>query len=246
LQPAMDRSLRNPRGRRLAATWVDVPTDSEAIVVVGHGLTSDRTRPWSVALSDALADRGLPSVRLAFAGNGHSEGSFEDSCVSSQVDDLGAVLDRLAGRRVAYVGHSMGATVGVLRAATDTRIAALVSLAGLVHTAEFFRRLFGHLALGDRLLDKPGKPLGAALRDELLGLESVLPRASEVRVPWLLVHGTADDVVGVEHSRDVAALRGDAVELVELPGVDHSFTGASHARVATIASSWLERRLGET
>lgn len=243
--PAMDRSLRNPRGRRLAATWVDVPTDSDAIVVVGHGLTSDRTRPWSVALSDALADRGLPSVRLAFAGNGHSEGPFEESCLSSQSGDLGALLDRLEDRRVAYVGHSMGATVGVLRAAADPRISVLVSLAGLVHTGEFFRRLFGHLAPGEPLLGKAGKPLGSALRDELLGLDSVLPRVPEVRVPWLLVHGTADDVVPVAHSRDVARARGDAVELVELEGVDHAFSGAGEARMVEVVSRWLERRLGD-
>lgn len=235
----MDRELRNPRGQRLAVTWVDVPADHDWIAVVGHGLTSDRTRPWSVALSDALADRGIPSARLAFAGNGHSEGRFEDSCLTSQVQDLGAVLDRLDGRRVAYIGHSMGAAIGVLRAATDPRIGALVSLAGLVHTGEFFRRMFGHLELGDLLLDKPGKPLGATLRDELLDLDSLLPRAAAVQVPWLLVHGTADDVVPVEHSRDVARLRGGAVELATLDGVDHSFTGEGEAQVAEAVSAWL-------
>lgn len=239
----MHRPLVNTRGQRLAATWIDVPTSSEAIVVVGHGLTSDRTRPWSVALSDALADRGLPSVRLAFAGNGHSDGAFEDSCVSSQVDDLGVVLDRLEGRPIVYIGHSMGATVGVLRAASDPRITTLVSLAGLVHTAEFFHRMFGHLNPGDLLLDKPGKPLAPRLRDELLAVDTVLPAASEITVPWLLVHGTADDVVPVDHSRDVHRAHPDSTELIELDSVDHSFTGPGVARVAQTVGDWLQDRV---
>ena len=236
---AMQTEIHNGQGERLATTFTAGGTDSNAIVVIGHGLTSDRTRPWSVALSAALASRGIASLRVAFSGNGDSEGSFVDSTPSKEVADLGAVLDRLEGRRVAYVGHSMGALVGCLRAAVDDRIRALVSLAGMVHSAEFFMRLFADLEPGEVLLDKPGKPLGIALRDDLLAIDSALPRASAVSVPWLLVHGDADDVVPIGHSRDVAAALGKRVHLIELDGVDHSFTGVETPCMEQHVAPWL-------
>jgi pimeloyl-ACP methyl ester carboxylesterase len=164
--------------------------------------------------------------------------------VTKEVADLGSLLEHLGGRRVAYVGHSMGAAVGVSRAALDERILALVSLAGMVHTAEFYERMFGELSDGDLLLDKPGKVLGPPLREDLLAIESVAPLAQSVRVPWLLVHGDQDDVVPLSHSRDIVAAAGANAELVELAGVDHSFSGAASREVAQLVGPWLARVLG--
>jgi len=238
--------VRNPRGERLACSWVTGAPGSPACVVIGHGLTSDRERPWSQALSTALAERGVGSVRVAFSGNGDSEGRFEDSTITKEVDDLGALLDALAGRErrpLAYVGHSMGGAVGLLRAAQDDRIRALVSLAGMVHTAEFVERLFGHLAPGDPMLDKPHCPFGLALRDDLTRHDTLAERAADVAVPWLLVHGTADDVVLPRDSRDAHARAPAGSQLVELAGVDHSFTGAGLASMVDAVVPWLVERL---
>ena len=66
-----------------------------------------------------------------------------DSCITKEVEDLGSVLDVLGRQPITYMGHSMGAAVGVLRAAMDPRIGALVSLAGMVDTAGFASREFG-------------------------------------------------------------------------------------------------------
>ena len=118
----MNATLRNPVGERLAYTWTDGTPGRSDLVVIGHGLTSDKERPWSERLSADLAAAGVASLRLAFSGNGNSEGRFEDSNITKELDDLGAVLDHFADSRIAYVGHSMGAAVGVLRAAADPRI----------------------------------------------------------------------------------------------------------------------------
>jgi pimeloyl-ACP methyl ester carboxylesterase len=239
----MKQTLWNEQGEELAYTYVEGAPSDVRLVVVGHGLTSDKTRPYSEALSAALANRGIASLRVAFSGNGDSSGRFLDSNVTKEVRDLGCVLDALEGRRVAYVGHSMGAAVGVSRAVVDPRIVALVSLAGMVHTAEFYERMFGELSDGELLLGKPGKPLGPALREDLLSIESVAPLAAGVRVPWLLVHGDQDDVVPISDSRDIIAAAGGCAELVELPGVDHSFTGEASGRMAELVAGWMARVL---
>ena len=74
---------------------------------------------------------GVPALRFSFSGNGNSEGSFEESCITKEIGDLGAVLDALPGRQVLYVGHSMGGAVGVIRATRDERIRVQSSLSSL-------------------------------------------------------------------------------------------------------------------
>jgi pimeloyl-ACP methyl ester carboxylesterase len=234
--------IRNGHGERLACTWVPGRPGARDMVVIGHGVTSDKDRPWSEALSTRLAAAGVASVRIAFSGNGASEGRFVDSTITKEVADLGSVLDALEGHRLSYVGHSMGGAVGALRAAQDDRIHALVSLAAVTHTAEFVQRMFGQLSPGDLMLDKPDCPFGLALREDLLAIESITPNAAAIKAPWLLVHGTQDEVVPLQHSHDLHAAA-NTTELAILENVDHSFTGTGQAPLVEAVVPWLLRQL---
>ncbi|MHC4831765.1 MAG: alpha/beta hydrolase, partial [Planctomycetota bacterium] len=113
----MDATIRNEHGERLDYTFVAGEPSARRLVVIGHGVTANKDRPWLVALSDALRQRGIPSLRVSFSGNGESDGRFEDSTVTKEAADLGSVLDALPQWDVVFVGHSMGAAVGLLVAA---------------------------------------------------------------------------------------------------------------------------------
>jgi uncharacterized protein len=240
--------IRNRKGERFDVTLEGVSPDEAAppaIVVLAHGVTAHKDRPWLVALSGALADAGLPSLRLSFAGNGASEGAFEDAVPSKEVEDLGSVLDALERwgvGRIGYAGHSMGGAVGVLRASRDPRIACLVSLAGMVHVHQFFLTHFAHLVQGTPMLDKPECPWSPALLDDAARIGSVTSQAAQVTVPWLLVHGDADELVPYQDSLDARAAARGRPELVTLPGIDHRFTGAFDDVIAAVVP-WLVRHL---
>jgi len=236
--------IRNPQGERIATTFVPGDPTRRELIVIGHGVTSDKERPWSEALSAGLAAEGIASLRIAFSGNGESEGRFVDSTITKEVGDLGAVLDAVGERPVAYVGHSMGGAVGLLRAVQDPRLVALVSLAPVVHTAEFVTRMFGDLVAGQPILGKPHCPFGEALRDDLMTIGTTVDAAAEVRVPWLVVHGEADEVVPAQQSIDLHERSPERSELVLLDGVDHSFTGAGLSRLVEAVVPWLVRALG--
>lgn len=216
------------------------------IVILAHGVTSHKDRPWLIAVSEALADAGIASLRMSFAGNGESEGRYEDATPLKEAEDLGSVIDAMVDAgvtRIAYAGHSMGGAVGVLRASRDSRIDALVSLAGMVHVAAFMRRHCAHLVPGVGLMfDKPGCPWTQAMADAAERIGSVTPQASRVIVPWLLVHGDADELVPLQDALDACAAAGNRPELVTLPGVDHRFTGALPAMVNAVVP-WLRRQL---
>ena len=233
-------SLRNHHGERLAAT-LHPAAGTRTLAVIAHGITSNKDRPYLIELAESLAGAGIPALRFTFSGHPGSDGRFEDVTASKEVDDLGCVLDaaQAAGfARVACLGHSLGGAVGLLRAARDERIAALVSLAGIVHLAHFMQRHFGALAAGDPLPGRPGFRWAPALGEDAARHGSLLAQAAAVRVPWLLVHGTADDLVPVQDSCDARDAAGGRPKLIELPGIDHRFTGASGV-VAAAVTGWL-------
>ena len=59
--------------------------------------------------------------------------------------------------------------------------------------------------------------------DDARQIGSVEGAASRIKAPWLLVHGTTDDIVPLQDSLDIRAAATTPPELVELPGVDHCF-----------------------
>jgi pimeloyl-ACP methyl ester carboxylesterase len=236
-------TITNPWGERLAFSFTPGAAERRDLVVLGHGLTSDKERPWSEGLAEALRRQGIASVRIAFSGNGESEGEFVESNITKEVADLGAVLDAFDGWRSSYVGHSMGGAVGLLRASTDRRIRTLVSLSAVTHAAEFMRDMFVHLRPGDPILDKPHCPFSAELRADLLSLGSLTSVAGEVSVPWLVVHGTNDEIVPSRHSVDLNAAAAGRSELVLLEGVDHTFGEDGLERMLEVVTPWLCERL---
>ena len=214
------------------------------IVVIGHGVTGNKDRPALIALAEGLADVGISALRFSFSGNGESEGEFTDSTITKEVADLGKVLDALNDREICYVGHSMGGAVGVLRAASDERIEVLVSLAGMVHTKAFADREFGDVTPDKGFMwDEPDCPLSQAYMDDMATIDSVAKHASKFAVPWLLVHGTEDDIVPIQDSIDILQFANEPTELLELPGVDHVFSGDSTAIMVEKVVTWINQKL---
>ncbi len=236
--------IRNAQGELLDYTYSPARDGSTALVVIGHGVTGNKDRPWAVALADALSEAGIPAMRLSFSGNGASAGHFAQSTISKEVEDLGAVIDAVGERPIVYAGHSMGGAVGVLRAVRDPRITLLVSLAGMVHTQDFAQRKFGDLKSGvDCMWETPECPLSQEFLDDMRSIATVVELGASVSIPWLLVHGTADEVVPLLDSTDIRAAAEGRPELVELPGADHVFSGHGTADMTAAVVPWIAEHL---
>ena len=236
--------IRNRQGERLDYTFHEGAEASKNIVVLGHGVTGNKDRPFVVALGEGLAASGIPALRFSFSGNGESEGKFTDSTISKEVEDLGAVLDLLDGHTICYVGHSMGGAVGVLRASADKRIQRLVSLAGMVHTKAFAHREFGDVTPDEGFMwDEPDCPLSQAYMDDLTQINSVVDLAPQITVPWLLVHGDEDDVVPIEDSHDILAKASSQAQLATIEGANHVFGDEYTSVMVEKVIAWIETQL---
>lgn len=235
--------IKNHNGERLDFTYHHGRKDAREIVLIGHGVTGNKDRPFIVALAEGLAKAGIPVIRFSFSGNGGSGGKFTDSKISKEVEDLGCVIDAVKDRDVCYIGHSMGGAVGVLRAAKDPRIKALVSLAGMVHTHDFAQREFGMVKPGEGFMwDDSNCPLSQAYMDDMATIRSTIGHAPNIRVPWLLVHGTEDDVVPIQDSLDIFAKANQPKQLIELKGANHVFAGEHTAPMIAAVEKWLHQQ----
>jgi len=86
-----------------------------------------------VAVCRALAARGRGALRFNFRGAGRSAGSFDEG--RGEMDDVAGAVDFLCARpevdadRLAFVGYSFGAGVGLHHAVRDSRLKHLVGIA---------------------------------------------------------------------------------------------------------------------
>ena len=234
----------NTQGERLDYSLHPSDLYSKHIVILGHGVTGNKDRPFMVALAEGLAAAGITTLRVSFSGNGASGGAFVNSNISKEVGDLGSVLDALKGYQIGYIGHSMGGAVGVLRASQDPRIQFLVSLAGMVHTKAFAQREFGTVKPDAGCMwDEPECPLSSAYMNDLTQINTVVDHAPQIHVPWLLVHGTEDDVVPAQDSRDIFARANEPKQLIEIPGSGHVFSGDFTPVMIGHVTGWFQAQL---
>ena len=239
-------TIKNKLGETLDYTFHEGSANCRDLLIIGHGVTGNKDRPFVVALADAVSASGTNVIRFSFAGNGDSDGQFRDCTISKEVDDLQAVLSVVEEKnyRAIYAGHSMGGAVGVLTAAKDSRIKFLISLAGMVSTEKFYDTEFGEETPDTGCMwEEPDCPLSSAFKNDLKGIHSTAPQAAQIMVPWLLVHGTADDVVLIDDSQEAYSLASEPKKLVEIKGANHVFSEGGQKPMIEAVIGWLQANL---
>lgn len=170
-----------------------------------------------------LARRGVAVLRYDKRGIGDSEGpdlSWLDARpLASDAATVGRALARMPGvdrSRLALIGHSQGGNLA-MRAAPSTPVGRVVTLAAPGRRLGLLPRASGTAGRVLRRL------LGARAAAATLGRDPV-PDAARVRLPALLLHGTADRTVPVADMTRTARARlraGRPTRTLPVPGAGH-------------------------
>ena len=222
---------KNPHIASFHASWrpasamVHWPGPPRGTVLLLHGYLQNKNyvTPWAVRLAQA----GYRCVVLDLRGHGASTGDHI-SFGAFESRDVSQVLDELAGRgwdvaRVGILGVSYGASVGLLAAGRDGRIAAVVAFepfaSGERAVPELMRSAFANEARG--ITDK--QFAAAHLKEARIAgfswADADIPAAlAHTRAPVLFIHGEQDTWISPEHSRELMrqAPAGSRLRLVPL------------------------------
>lgn len=171
-------------------------------------------------LCAALTARGIASANLEYrrVGNpgGGWPGTFGDVRAAYQLLLQSAREYEFDARRVVVIGHSAGSQLGLCLAAHETGVKAAVSLAGVVDLRRAYRLHLSNDAVVEFLGGTP-----AEVGDHY---QEADPMKLSIKARQWLIHGTDDDIVPPEFSRDYVSAKRRQKEdarLVEIAGAGH-------------------------
>jgi len=238
--PHRDVAFRASDGVRLSGWYV--PGTNGAAIVLVHGGGGDRQGTIRHARMLAAAGYGV----LLYDARGRGESAGHENAFGWRWDrDVRGAVDFLEAsgvRRVGLLGLSTGAEAVVTEAASDARVAAVVSdgLQGRTPGDA------SHLSFGNRISIQPAfVVLSAEIRavrgeHQPAPLLDVVHRVARTR-PLLLI-GTES----FERELDRAYVRGTSAALWELPGTAHTQGLATHPRAyAARVLAVFDQALGE-
>jgi dipeptidyl aminopeptidase/acylaminoacyl peptidase len=114
----------------------------------------------------------------------------------------------------------------------------------MVHTAKFAAVEFGDATPDAGFMwDEEDCPLAQKYVDDMNQIDSVVELGAQVRVPWLLVHGSEDDVVPIEESHDIIAKANQPNELFVIEGSNHVFSEHTEVMVEKVVA-WVKEQFG--
>ena len=73
-------------------------------------------------------------------------------------------------------------------------------------------------------------PLSQSFMDDLVGINTLLGKGELIKVPWLLVHGTEDDVVLIDDTNEIYEKAGEQRSKLIIDGADHVFSEPEHMK----------------
>ncbi len=254
---AEDVKLRTPAGLTLAGT-LTMPTHAAgarvpAVVLITGSGPQDRDegtpalpkwRPFR-EIADTLSRRGIAVLRLDDRGVGGSDAGPDTATSADLANDIRAALAWLRTRpdvdprRLGLVGHSEGAIIAPMIAATDSTLRAIVLLAGTASRGSvIMEEQRRYLLASDTALTPSARDSLAKLADaeadsayrtpgwlHFFASYDPLSTARRVRVPTLILQGETDRQVPVSEARKLAAAMRDAgnthVTLRTFPAMNH-------------------------
>jgi len=244
-------------------------------VLVLHGFKGFKDWGMFPPLAERIARAGMTAVSFNVSGSGVDDAGefvfperFARATYSGDLGDIATLIDAVAAgalgvpapSSIGFLGHSRGGGLGVLAAASDSRIGALVTWAAISDVHRYSPediaawRARGHM---DVVNSRTGQVLPIytdVLEDVQDRGETTLDiraAAGRIRAPWLIVHGDRDPTVDPREARALHAASGGRAELMMLPGAGHTFEAVhpwqgpspAFAAAADASIAWFGRHL---
>ncbi|MFG5380307.1 alpha/beta fold hydrolase [Yoonia sp. R2-816] len=239
-------------GDTLAAR-LDLPGGPHlATALFAHCFTCSKDITAARRIAARLAAMGVAVLRFDFTGLGHSEGEFENTNFTSNVQDLHAACAALEQKGMApslLIGHSLGGAA-VIKAAPDMpSVKAVVTIGAPFdpgHVTHNFADAIPEIVdQGVAEVNLGGRPfrIGKSFVDDVseVALSSSL---AKLGAALLVLHAPRDATVGIENASDIFLAAKHPKSFVTLDDADHLVTRPADAEYAAdVIAAWSKRYL---
>ncbi|MDX8349628.1 bifunctional alpha/beta hydrolase/OsmC family protein [Cognatiyoonia sp. IB215446] len=250
--PTEKLTFQGHAGDTLAAR-LDMPDGPHlATALFAHCFTCSKDITAARRIAARLSAMGIAVLRFDFTGLGHSEGEFENTSFTSNVDDLIAACRALEDRGMApslIIGHSLGGAAVLKAAPMMESIKAVVTIGAPFDpghvTHNFSEALPEIVDKGVAEVSLGGRPfrIGKGFVDDVS--EAALTSSiAKLKAALLVLHAPRDATVGVENASDIFLAAKHPKSFVTLDDADHLVSRPADAEYAAdVIAAWSKRYL---
>jgi dipeptidyl aminopeptidase/acylaminoacyl peptidase len=222
-------AIPSHEGYMLSGWWFEVP-EPKGVVVVVHGIRMNKFA--SIKYMRMFHELGYHVLAYDQRNHGDSGGEYTTFGVLES-EDLRCVVDwalqKTAHRLRLYThGESMGAATVLMHAAKDRRIEGVISDCSYSDAERIFKE---RLRVESHLPPWPILPLAEGINRLKTGIDyramSPISSVAGIAAPVLIIHGTTDRYVPIEHAERLCHALKDRRTV---PVTCLSIEGAGHAK----------------
>mgnify|MGYP000327255056 FL=1 len=211
-----------------------------ATALFAHCFTCSKDIPAARRIAARLSAMGIGVLRFDFTGLGHSEGEFENTNFTTNVDDLRAACAELTTRGMApslLIGHSLGGAAVLKAAPQMPAVKAVVTIGApfdpnhVTHNfADALPRIIENGVAEVSLGGRPFRISNDFLEDIAKG--ELTPAIANLKAALLVLHAPRDAVVGIENAAQIFDAAKHPKSFVTLDEADHLITRPEDAEYA--------------
>ena len=242
--------IKNSCGEKLAGVLHN-SKNSDRLVIVCPGRVCTKDEHFYQELCSELSKNGFNAFRFDFSGNGKSEGKFEDSTVSKDIQDIKSIVDYFKNiyEISCIIGHSQGAVEVLLYQAKYDSAKSIVDIAGYSDQRDATTRKYSKDKI--RELNKNGsidlnawgksfKLYKKYFRDRLK-YGDIRNQVRKIIEPILVIHGTEDKDVPFKNGILMKKALKKIDKFISVRGAGHFFADKiQRIELINLIITWLK------
>ncbi|MFW5706252.1 MAG: alpha/beta fold hydrolase [Bacteroidota bacterium] len=245
--------FQNRDGIKLSAR-IELPVNSRplAYALFAHCFTCTKNLHAITNISRALTMQGIGVFRFDFTGLGESEGEFEGTNFSSNVDDLidaaGFMEDEYRAPSI-LIGHSLGGAAVIFAANRLENVKAVVTIAtpsSPAHLKDVLQSSHKEIEeKGHAKVSLGGQPF-TITKQFLDNLEeqNMKKNLRSLEAALLIMHSPDDNIVGIENATELYKMARHSRSFISLDGADHVLSDKKDSyHAGEMAAVWAKKYL---
>ncbi|MCG9793394.1 alpha/beta hydrolase family protein [Flavobacterium algicola] len=246
-------TFKNSKGQDLAAR-LELPDHGEpkAFAIFAHCFTCNKNLTAVRTIGKTLIEKNIAVLRFDFTGLGESEGDFQHTNFSSNVEDLysaAAFLEENYQAPKLLIGHSLGGAAVLAASVKIPTAKAIVTIGASSnpeHVSHLFKSSFEEInSSGKALVSIGGRDftIQKQFLDDIQD-QNIKHILDEFRNSILIMHSPQDTTVSIDNAADIYKAARHPKSFISLNGADHLLSDKKDSEyVGHIIATWADRYL---